>query len=101
MDHSQEISNHEPHEPTFKCSDCTKEYKHKRGLLRHRNSQHLNIKHTCANCGSQFGEKHDLKRHERTCNGGTSSKRKADNQVNDSPSKKQKLNELIAFEVSI
>ncbi|KAK3733350.1 hypothetical protein QZH41_003614 [Actinostola sp. cb2023] len=38
--------------------------------------------------------------HERTCNGGTSSKRKADDQVNDSPSKKQKLNELIAFELN-
>ena len=88
---------------TFKCSDCIQEYKHKRGLVRHRNNKHLNLKPTCNDCGKQFREKYDLKRH--TCN--TSLKRKVQKveheaHNSESPFKKQKLTdqELIEFEVS-
>lgn len=85
----------------FRCPECPKEYGHKRNLDRHRNSVHLNLRHACHDCGIRFREKYDLRKHDKTCKGGTSPKRKMEEPGENTPGKKQKLSdeELIAFEV--
>ncbi|XP_031559528.1 zinc finger protein 766-like isoform X2 [Actinia tenebrosa] len=80
----------------FQCPQCVRQFKHKRGLVRHQNSVHLNERHPCENCGRTFSEKYDLKRHEKVCPGG-SSKRKSDD-GNDSSAKKQKLTDAEIME---
>ncbi|XP_031559527.1 zinc finger protein 350-like isoform X1 [Actinia tenebrosa] len=84
----------------FQCPQCVRQFKHKRGLVRHQNSVHLNERHPCENCGRTFSEKYDLKRHEKVCPGG-SSKRKSDD-GNDSSAKKQKLTdaEIMEYELA-
>ncbi|KAF5367188.1 hypothetical protein D9758_003894 [Tetrapyrgos nigripes] len=51
------------------CHLCQASFTAKHNLTNHLNSHYDIRKHECGGCGSAFGTKHVLKRHERSCNG--------------------------------
>lgn len=70
--------------------------------MRHQREEHRQGQaFTCPNCEKTFMRNSNLQRHEKTCNGGTLSKRKLEEPGDNAPEKKQKLSdeEMIAFEV--
>ncbi|XP_023937327.2 zinc finger protein 761-like [Bicyclus anynana] len=53
-------------EPQFKCDSCNKAFHSSLNLQRHIDVAHLRIKrHECNICGSAFGYRHDLLKHQR------------------------------------
>lgn len=85
------------------CEHCKTGFNQQQSLSRHLHEVHeTHPSFTCLNCGRSFKRKHNLKRHENVCNGG-SSKGKQEDKENTAPMKKQKLSdaELIEYEVII
>lgn len=56
----------------YQCSVCSKRYKRREHLLRHSSSHTSERPYRCTSCDGSFQRADVLKRHVRTCNGGSS-----------------------------
>ncbi|CAG7962578.1 unnamed protein product [Penicillium salamii] len=60
------------HTPKYECSICLKRYKRREHLFRHISSHTSQRPHQCTSCNGSFQRADVLKRHMRTCDGGSS-----------------------------